>query len=66
MFTKYKRLRKTLKYLLTKFIQEDQKRIMPQTRHRFIILMTFGVYIISISKIVVLKTIEIVDMFQLS
>ena len=38
-----KRVRKTLKYLLTKSIPNHQKRIMQQTKLMFIILMTFGV-----------------------
>ena len=33
---------KTLKYLLTRYIQNHQKRIMQQTKLTFIISMTFG------------------------
>ena len=42
MFTKYKGLRKTLKYLITKSIPNHQKRITLQTKQMFITLMTYG------------------------
>ena len=45
MFTKYKGLRKTLKYLSTKYIPNHRKRIMLQTKQTFILLMTFGLLI---------------------
>ena len=38
-----KRVRKTLKFLETKFTPNYQKRIMSQTKQTFITLMTFGV-----------------------
>ena len=38
----HKRVRKTLKFLETKYIPNHQKAIIPQTKQTFIILMTHG------------------------
>ena len=54
---------KNIKIFINEIYSKPPKSIMQQTKQMFILLMTFGLQIFSISKIMVLKIIEDTDMF---